>query len=405
VTRSRAARLAADVVVRRFGVARFLGPVVRIMIDAWGIDYLDLDAVLRRMPNASPLAWANGFGRRADYYATRASEFEARGMAAGARSLYGKAALYYHAGQYVLSDDSTMQRQLASQSVNMHHQYGRLCDPPIQWLALPFQEGVLHAYLQLPRVREVGQEPWPVVVVVPGLGSTKVQPDYRVEELLARGMAVCVVDLPGHGASRETLRLTVDSYQAVSTVIDALDHHSEVDTGHLALLGTSLGATVVLHTAATDSRPRAIVAVAGFFEPADWYARSARYVDGALRFVMGDLTGATVRRLVQETTLRGRLGSIKADVLTIHGDQDQIIPVTECRLIAAELPSVETHIVPTGDHGVTNVPEYRLYIADWLALRLVGGRLMAPVAPVLGRRPGHGTTLATAEDEFTAIRR
>lgn len=392
----------ADLAVRKLGGGAFLGPVVRIMVDSWGADYLDVDWVLHHLDAATPAAWARAWERRARHYEATARELEARDARGGARALYAKASLYYQAGAYALSDESPLSVRMSRSSVRMFRDYGRLCDPPIEWLEIPYRDGVVHAYLRLPvhaalpasvashpsveggRAPENGhvdgrpgahpgvdRRRWPIILVVPGLGSTKEQPDYRVDLLLERGFAVCAMDFPGHGQSRDRLRLELDSYRAVLAVLNALAGRDGVDAARVGLLGTSLGGAVVLRAAAEDRRPRAVASIAGFYEPRHWYRGAERYVGAALKHAARDGAGEYTRSLVENITLRGHLRSLSMPVLLVHGDSDAIIPVDECRAIAGEIGGrAEVRIVGGGDHGATNVPEVRHVIADWLVARV-----------------------------------
>lgn len=402
---SRVGQYLADLTIRKVGGGPFVGPIVRIMVDGWGADYLDVDWVVNHLAAATPEAWARAWERRARHYEAKARELEELGATGGARALYGKASLYYQAGAYALSEASPLQGRLSRSAVRMHHEFGRLCEPPIQWLEVPYRDGAVHAYLRFPpppapyasapapngsagASRATGRVRWPVVVVVPGLGSTKEQPDYKVELLLERGFAVCAMDFPGHGQSRSGLRLEIDSYRAVLELVSALCEREDVDPTRVGLLGTSLGGAVVLRAAAEDKRPRAVASIAGFYEPRHWYARAERYVGAALKHAAHDETGEYTRWLVENITLRGQLRSISMPVLLVHGDCDVIIPVDDCRAIAAELEGrAEVRIIGGGDHGATNAPEVRHVVADWLV-----GRVARPAegAPAAGTPRGNG---------------
>jgi pimeloyl-ACP methyl ester carboxylesterase len=363
------AKQLSNAAVRRFGGQLFLGDVVRIMVDCWGMEYRDVAYVLRRLPDATPTGWALSWGRCGEYYAQIARHYAERGSSGTARAMFARASLYYHVASYVLVEDSDLRQRLHASAVLHHHNYGALCAPPIVRLAVPYQQGTLHAYICFPGTRNVDTPPWPVTLVVPGLGSAKEQPDFPLSALLERGHAVCVLDLPGHGESRAGLRLEIDSYRAISTMIDTLPAHPDIDGTRVSLLGVSLGAAAALCAAAEDDRVRAVVALSPFYEPRRWYAGSTSMLDATLRFAACDSDGTLTSKLVAGMSLRGRLQHVGARALVVHGDRDAIIPVEDGYAVARELPShAELRIVKGGDHGITNVTEVRQAIADWLCI-------------------------------------
>lgn len=103
----------------------------------------------------------------------------------------------------------------------------------------------LAARLALP----AGPAPFPGVIFVPGLGSSKDSPRNRViaEYLLDTGLATLLFDLSGHGESAEDPRGYGAYLDDLEAVFAWARHQPELAAGRLGIAGSSLGAVVSLN--------------------------------------------------------------------------------------------------------------------------------------------------------------
>ena len=81
----------------------------------------------------------------------------------------------------------------------------------------------------------------PVVIVLPGLDSTKETRHGGRGPLLRRELAVLSLDGPGQGESSTKLPIRYDYEVAVSAAIDALEGRDVIDTTKVGLIWASLG--------------------------------------------------------------------------------------------------------------------------------------------------------------------
>jgi putative phosphoribosyl transferase len=119
-----------------------------------------------------------------------------------------------------------------------------------------------------------GKPPFPGVIFVHGLGSTKESPRNVViaKRLLETGIAAVLFDLSGHGESSSDRR---EDERAFIEDIDAVFHWAaqqpELDLARLAVAGSSLGGVVALHAATRHLvHPAAMVLRAPPVEPHDF---------------------------------------------------------------------------------------------------------------------------------------
>ena len=356
-----------NVLVGAVGIRPFARSLYHVFVDGWGADYVDVDQTMRNIREVGEVPWARGWEQTARRYLDLARRLDEQQRRLSAAALYKRAALYFRIADLGINSDTPLKRALYRSCADAYARYAMLHEPPLQRLDVAYDGRSLAGYLHVPP----GGGKLPCVIIVPGLGSSKEQPDFQPETLTARGFAAFHMDLPGHGETFPGMLLELTSYQAVSAAFDALAAHPSVDGRRIALLGTSLGGTVALKTASEDHRFHAVVNISGFYEPRDWFETSAPFVEAALRHVTGIGEATAVRELVAGFTLRGAVARITCPLLSVHGEQDVLIPVQEARRIYDEAVGPKMLIIyPGGDHGLCNTREARYDVLDWLAAHL-----------------------------------
>lgn len=203
---------------------------------------------------------------------------------------------------------------------------------------------------------------------------------------LSKDFRVTVVDLPGHGRSREWLPQEFSPASLAGAV-------QRVLAGPAAWVGWSLGALVAL--AAAQQNPQAVkkLALVGatpkFIRSDDWpramepalldqFARDLEhdYATTLRRFLSlqvavqedrlvlrrlrdelfryGEPATAALRaglRLLKEADCRATLPTIHAPALVIHGKLDRLVPVGAARYLAEHLPQARLEIVAGSGHA------------------------------------------------------
>ena len=114
--------------------------------------------------------------------------------------------------------------------------------------------------------RPPGSDRPPLVILIPGLDSTKEEFFHHENTFLARGMATLSIDGPGQGESGFALPIRPDYEAAVAAMLDALSGRDDLDLVRVGAVGVSLGGYYAPRAAAFEPRIRAVAAISGPYE-------------------------------------------------------------------------------------------------------------------------------------------
>src|ERR1700733_12904223 len=233
-----------------------------------GTDYGDFTATLARIVRWDD--WCREWGVTASHYEQLAEAAEAAGRQETASGAWRRASLAWHWGKFVFVDDPVQQRAAHERAVACYRRAAAGLTPPAELVHIPYQATGLAAYLRVPAAPSRAAAP-PVVIMVPGLDSTKEELQATAEYLLARGMATLAIDGPGQGEAEYELPIE-PAYEKVATaVVDYLASRADVDGGNVGLFGISLGGYYAARAAAREKRLKAVVDLAGPYRlDLDW---------------------------------------------------------------------------------------------------------------------------------------
>src|SRR3954449_3314166 len=141
---------------------------------------------------------------------------EERTRSAGAH--LSMASVYYHFGKFLFVDHPDQMRAAHEDAVRCLTDALPYLDPPGERVEIPFEGSRMVGVLRRPH----GQGPHPVVVLVPGLDSTK--EEFRSTEalFLERGLATFSVDGPGQGEAEYDLPIRGDWEVPGRAIVDAV---------------------------------------------------------------------------------------------------------------------------------------------------------------------------------------
>src|SRR5215469_15137945 len=143
-----------------------------------GTDYGDVTATLSRITRWDD--WCREWGSTAAGYEQLAESAEDAGHAETAAGAWRRAALAWHWGKFVFVDHPDEQRAAHERAVACYRRGAATLDPPAQRVLVPYAGVTLAAYLRVPTVPTASTVSTagatsapPVVIMVPGLDSTK----------------------------------------------------------------------------------------------------------------------------------------------------------------------------------------------------------------------------------------
>jgi dienelactone hydrolase len=349
------------------------GERVRIATKHWaprftanGVDISDFNATLARIQSWSQ--WCAEWARTAQAYETLARDAEARGRALTAAEAWRRAALCWHFGKFVFMEDPTLALQ-AQQRLTECYQKGMWAlEPPAERVEIPYAGVRMAALLRRPNnVRRP-----PVVIMLPGLDSTKEEIQTTAEYMLRRGMATLAVDGPGQGETEALLNIEPAYERPVAAVMEWIHQREDLDAERVGVFGVSLGGYYAIRAAAFVPGIKAAVDLAGIYSMAEHWDQRPPMTRATFTRRSGARTEEEGRERAQAMTLVGAAEHVRCPLLIVHGTLDTIVPFADAERIHAEAPTSELAAFEGSNHGCTDrVCESRTLIADWLAEHLV----------------------------------
>jgi len=159
-----------------------------------GVRPEDAREAMAQLKTLEPDVWAGVWGAIGDRYFARAKEVE-KTDPKEARELYYKAWDNFNVGRWPTEKNSPGKMKVYQKALDAFRNYGRLMDPPLETVRIPFEGKEIVAYLRLP----AGVRPAPIVFGINGLDSRKEDVIARVDSYLRAGVGVFAIDMPGTG--------------------------------------------------------------------------------------------------------------------------------------------------------------------------------------------------------------
>ncbi len=202
--------------------------------------------------------------------------------------------------------------------------------------------------------------PAPAVVILHGWGGTAADMLPVAPGLHHRGFHSLFLDARTHGLSDDEDFMSMPRFaEDLETALDWLAVRNDVTT--IGVIGHSVGAAAVILAASRNSSIDAVVAVAAFAHPEELLWRAIPYptpVKWTLLRVIRQMIGVSY----DDIAPRNRIADIRAPVLLVHGEDDEVIPVEDAYAIHNSLPSCRLIVVPKGTHS--DLAAFEPYFGD-----------------------------------------
>jgi esterase FrsA len=195
-----------------------------------GVKPDDVRAALAQIQNLEPDTWASAFIRVGDQHAAHAKAVEATAPAE-ARELYHRAWETYNLGRWP-TENSNAKKQAYAKALDAFAAYGKLMEPPIEIVRIPYEGKEIVGYLRLPKAR-----PAPLVFGISGLDSRKEDVAAGSDTYIRNGIAVFAVDMPGTGQA--PVKVDVGAEHMFSKALDHLLTRPEIDGKRVVVQGRS----------------------------------------------------------------------------------------------------------------------------------------------------------------------
>jgi 2,6-dihydroxypseudooxynicotine hydrolase len=347
---------------------------VQAAIDHWaprfiamGVDYNEFFRVTARIERWE--AWLDAWSEVAEEHFELALEAEAAGRGRSAGEAYLHAALCWHFGKFVWMLDAAAHRVATERAIAaLYRAHGHL-DPTAERIEAVLDGAPLAGNLRRP----AGLARPPLVLLIPGLDSTKEEFFHHENAFLVRGMATLSMDGPGQGETGFSLPIRPDYEVAVAAMLDALGGRDDLDLdlGRVGAVGVSLGGYYAPRAAAFEPRIRALAGISGPYDFGESWEQLPPLTREAFVVKSGARDEQEGRERAAALTLRGVAGEVRQPALFVTGGQDRIVPWEQTERAAREAPNASFVLFEHGSHVCSNIPyRYRPLVADWMRDRL-----------------------------------
>jgi 2,6-dihydroxypseudooxynicotine hydrolase len=345
---------------------------VQAAIDNWGprliangVDFNDFvrtTAAIERWDQ-----WLDAWTATADIHHALAVEARDAGHARSGGEAFLRAAISYHFAKFVWVLEPERNRQATAAAVRALYDALALLDPAAERIEVDLDGAAIVGNLRRPP----GTDPVPLVILIPGLDSTKEEFHLWESVFLHRGMATLSLDGPGQGETGFHMPIRPDYEVAVTAALDALAGRDGLDMSRVGAAGVSLGGYYVVRAAAFEPRLKAIAGVSGPYDMAANWDALPSLTREAFAHHSGAGGDAEARERAAELSLAGVAELVTQPCLVVTGRLDRLIPWEQTKRIADSVPAGEWVLYEDGTHVCNNVPfKYRPLVADWMRERL-----------------------------------
>jgi pimeloyl-ACP methyl ester carboxylesterase len=343
---------------------------VQAAIDNWGprliangVDYNDFVRTTSGIERWDQ--WLDAWTATADVHHSLAVGARDAGHERSAGEAFVRAAVTYHFAKFVWVLDPERNRRATRAAVQDMYAGLALLDPGAERVEAQLDGGVIAGNLRRPG----GTSAVPLVILIPGLDSTKEEFHHWEAVFLRRGMATLSLDGPGQGESGFTMSIRPDYEVAVAAILDALDGRDGLglDLDRVGAAGVSLGGYYVVRSAAFEPRLKAVAGVSGPYDMAARWDTMPSLTREAFTHHSGAADQEEARERAAQVSLAGVTELVRQPCLVVTGKLDRIVPWEQTRRIAEEVPGSQWVLFDDGTHVCNNIPfKYRPLVADWM---------------------------------------
>jgi pimeloyl-ACP methyl ester carboxylesterase len=331
-----------------------------------GVDYNDFvrtTAAVQRWDD-----WLDRWTETADEHLELAQQARSAGNPRSAGEAFARAAVTYHFSKFVWVLDPERHRRNTEAAVRCLYAAHELLDPTAERIEAAMDGGVVVANLRRP---PGAGAPVPLVVLIPGLDSTKEEFFLWENVFLNRGLATLSLDGPGQGETGLRMPIRHDYELAVGAILDAVDARADLDPGRIGAVGVSLGGYYVVRAAAFEPRIRALAGVSGPYDFAAGWDSMPELTRETVAHHTGAETEAEAQRRARALNLDGVAGRVTQPCLVVTGRHDRVIAWEQTKRIADAIPGAAWVLYEDGTHVCNNIPyKYRPLVADWMHAHL-----------------------------------
>ncbi len=192
----------------------------------------------------------------------------------------------------------------------------------------------------------------PVVIVLHGWGANASLMLPLAPHLHRAGLHALFLDARNHGLSEHDDFVSMPRFaEDLDVAIDWLNDLDDVSS--VGVIGHSVGAGAALLVGSRRTDLGAIVSVSAFAHPAEIMATAppmnrmpARVRTGVLRTME-----RTIGARFDDIAPRSTVARVKAPLMLVHGDADDVVPISNLHELTSRAPKARSLVVPGANHA------------------------------------------------------
>lgn len=330
-----------------------------------GVDYNDFVGTTSRVEHWEE--WLDAWCETGGMHVSLAEEAANQGRSLSAGEAWVRAALCYHFAKFVWMVDHDKYRVAAEKAVMCLYAAHEHLDPTAERIEMALVSGPMVANLRRPP----NVEKPPLVVLLPGLDSTKEEFFNWENVFLKRGLATVSLDGPGQGETGYHSHIRYDYEVAVAQLLDTLSPRSDIDMARIGVVGVSMGGYYAPRVAAFEPRIKAVSPIGGPYNMGECWERVPMLTRESFIHHSGASDEEDARNRALQLSLEGVASQISQPMLIIFGKQDRLIPWEQAERLSSEAPNAHLVMYPNGNHVCNNLPyKYRPLVGDWMRKKL-----------------------------------
>lgn len=312
--------------------------------------------------------WCKAWSARAAIHEELGRAALAEGRTVSAGSHLTTAAVCYHFGKFLFCDWPDEMKAANLKAAECRTLALPHLGPPGERVEIPYEGKHLAANLRRPR----GIDRPPVVILIPGMDSTKEEFHYAEQLFLERGLATLSLDGPGQGEGEYDFAIRHDYEVPCGVAIDWIEARGDLDGGRVGLSGSSMGGYYAPRVAAFDKRVKAAIANSGAFNVLRNFDRRPDTLKEAYRVRTHSATIEEAREKTRPFDLESVAQKISCPMYVIGTKEDTITAWQEAEELAGKVSGpVVLNLVEGAIHvGHNKGHLFKNQSADWMAAQL-----------------------------------
>ena len=309
--------------------------------------------------------WCSAWSAQAAIHEGIGREALAAGFGLTAGQHLTTASVCYHFGKFLFCDYPDEMRAAHEKAVECRTLALPHLVPPGERVEIPYEGKGLFANLRRP----AGSQRPSVVIMIPGMDSTKEEVHNSEQLFLERGMATLAVDGPGQGEAEYDFPIRHDYEVPCRVVMDWLQARADLDGEHIGLSGASMGGYYVPRVAAKDKRVKAGIANGGAFNVLNNFDQRPQTLKEAYRLRTHSKTVAEAREKTAAFDLKGVARDVTCPMFIIGAKEDRITSYRDAERLASEVSGpVKLLLIEGANHVAHNRGHmFKTQAADWMA--------------------------------------